>query len=716
MLLCLPLAVIGVLPALDAPTPEEEVEILRSVRLESLAHRRIQAEARAPQPVEFLQAEDLARGPAWTLPDRLRTIAGVDVYQLRHGQYEVGMRGYNGPLNSRLLLLVDGRHRRIEELGVVPWAGSFFLSDLDRVTVAKGPSSVTYGANAFGGVIDLRSRPIGDRVRLVATGSAGGASDGDLDATIAGPVWGPLEAKVSVGATTLGDLPTTDGGAPHQPSTRTRDSGERDLESDRSQIVLGLRLPAAWRAEAAWQRTDHRLWEIVNGASTGSGAVSTATHHAWLRVAGPWLDAEIERQWSDHAFHNQVPIYDPTIDFAYIQAGFSDRRDSARLAGHWEDARHRLSAGCEGSSWSSRSNLWTQTGRFDERGSWGRATARNVAAFAEDQVLVAPGLLATGGLRADRHDRVGASASPRAAINWAPDPEQFALLSYSSGYRQPTALELFQTDYFIQPNPGLRSERIHAVELAWKGAHADGWHWALGGFFNQSNHLIWRLPLPQAEQEANFQSWLATGGTDPTRGPGPVFQFTNLDNPVRVFGLEGSLALRIPGSAWSGWINGTWQRYRHAREVAFSSPGLTVPGNGPTFYRYDVRLPRNVNEPPPWKVGAGAAWWSADGWFADAAGRVVAGRFTYDLGHSLYATTPFVAAQRLDAYAALDLAVGWRLPGSSDRSLRLACLDVFDSSHHEHYEATRATLQAAGEDQLASTVGRQVRLTAAWSY
>jgi outer membrane receptor protein involved in Fe transport len=697
---------------------DEDVEVLRANRLETALQRRMAELARTPQPVEVLTTDDLLDTPAWTIPDRLRYVAGVDVYQLRHGQFEVGIRGWNGPFNNRLLLLNDGQMQRIEELGVVPWVGTAFLSDIDRIEVAKGPSSVTYGANAFGGVIDLRSRPVGDHHRLAVAGSLGTPAGGDADATGSGPLGGPLYYKIGVGATRLDDLPTTDSGAAHQPSSRTAHSGRTDLASDRSRVVIGATLPADLRAEAVWLRTDHHPWEVVNGASTGSGVVTVTNDNLSVQLTAPWFEATLARHWLNSDFQNQVPAYDPSLDFFYLQFGFRDVRDSARLALRFDAGPNRLLFGGELMEWTSRSNLWTRRGVFSDQSTWGEVRTVDRAVFVEDQVQVAAPVVLTAGVRADDHSRVGRNVSPRAAINWVPTSEQFVLLAYSSGYRQPTGLELFQTDYFLQPNDDLRAETIHAVELQWKRSGSDGLDWTLGGFANRSNHLIMRLPLPYDQQVANFTEWLVTGaGADPTRGPGPVFRYENIDNPVRVYGAEASVRLRMPGSPWSLWANGTWQRFRYAREIHFSSPGLTVPvPGGPTFYRYDVTLPRNVNEPPPWKVTAGGEWQDKGGLFASVVGRAVAGRYAYDLGHSLYATRQFVAAQRLPSYACLDLAVGWRLPGVSGCQVRLACLDVFDSSHHEHYEATKDTLNAAGEDQLASTVGRQARATLAWVF
>lgn len=696
-------------------TAAEDVEVVRPTRIEATALRRQLQLARTPQPVEILVGDDLETSPARTVADRLRYVPGIDVYQLRHGQFEVGLRGYNGPLNNRLLVMVDDRMYRIEELGVAPWIGTIFASDLSRIEVAKGPSSVTYGANAFGGVVSMRSRPVGDQPQLFVSGGAGSPTAWDGDATALGPLYGPTYFKASVGYTRLDDLPTIDSGIAHQASPRTSATGRTDLDAERSNFLVGVRLPWSHRLEGSWYRTDHHPWEIVDGIATGVGKVETENNTVQAALRSPWYDLSLSRQWLVSDYQNQRPIYAPALDFAYLQFGFKDVRDTARVSSLIESGRHRLTLGAEVMEWTSRSNLWDRRGTYGERSTWAEVRTFNRAIFAEEQFQVAEPVTLTAGARGDDHSKVGARASPRAAINWVPDAEQFVLLSYSSGYRQPTGLELFQSDYFLQPNDGLGSETIHAVELQWKRTGDDGLDWTIGGFFNRSNHLIWRLPLSYDQQVANFQNWLAAGAPA-SQAPGPVFQYENLNNPVRVWGAEIAARLRLPGTGCALWSNATWQHFRYEHAIRFSSPGLTVPvPGGPTFYKYDVTLPRDVNGPPPWKVNAGIDW-EHDGWFATIAGRAVGPRHVYDLGHSIYIQNTFVAEQKLDSYYTCDLSLGWRLGRGANRFIRLAVLDLFDSSHHEHYETTRAQLQSSGEDQLTSTVGRQFSVVLGWAY
>ncbi len=75
----------------------------------------------------------------------------------------VGMRGFSARSQSRVLVLLDGQPLNDSYTGRVNWA-ALPITELERVEVARGPSSSLYGGNAMGGVIQLFTRPITHRV------------------------------------------------------------------------------------------------------------------------------------------------------------------------------------------------------------------------------------------------------------------------------------------------------------------------------------------------------------------------------------------------------------------------------------------------------------------------------------------------------------------------------------------------------------------------
>lgn len=686
------------------------------------ASRRRQHLATAPQAVTVLDVADLSDTPAATLPDRLRFEPGVDVIQTRHGQYDVGMRGYNGINNSRILALVDGREFRWESIGSIMWIGYLHPSDISRVEIAKGPSSVTYGANAFGGAVLISDREVGERYGLYTVNDVGSDGRVDLDATALGPLPGGLYFKTSAGGTELGDLDGPRGVTVHVPHPRTADSGSTDFQSTRWAGTLGWRLPYDVRLEAEYHGIDVAEWESVEDFDVGSNHTDWTIHDGGLRLVTPYGELRHIRQWADYDYSNQKTSY-VLPDFRYAQAGWKDVKDTTRVQLNLTPPNHALTVGGEYMHLESRSNLWVVGGTADDEATWGEKTTTNRALFVEDQYALAPAWVATGGLRVDDHSLVGVNWSPRAAVNWIPDDDQFWLLSYSRGYRIPNAIESYIQEYYFESDPDLDAETINALELGWQRRFgSDDLRLGFNGFVNRSNGSIWIMPLSGTEMQANYNAWLPSAVPPFSAQPGPYFRYQNLDNPITVLGSEASASYRWPESPLRLWANGTWQRARYQDEVLYRSAGfidtfgvLGVPA-GTRIFAMDTALPRDVNAPPEWMSTVGVSL-ERRHLFATLAGRVVSGREVFSFANSSFPNGR-LAVQRVPSYVTCDLTVGidFDADGSRQRYARLAVLDLFDATHHEWYRASSTSLASAREEQLISDLGRSVVFQVGWLF
>jgi outer membrane receptor protein involved in Fe transport len=112
-------------------------------------------------------------------PRALNTQPGVDLVQSGMNDFNVNARGFNSSLNRRVLVLQDGRDLAIAFLGSQEWnALSQPLDDLASMEMVRGPGSALYGANAFSGVIDIRTPPARDVVGTKIT--LGGGSESTI--------------------------------------------------------------------------------------------------------------------------------------------------------------------------------------------------------------------------------------------------------------------------------------------------------------------------------------------------------------------------------------------------------------------------------------------------------------------------------------------------------------------------------------------------------
>ncbi len=684
--------------------------------------RRMQPIFESAQSVAVLDLDDWVVSSALTLPDRLRYEAGIDVYQARHGQYDIGMRGFNGLNTPRTLALLDGRSLAFDHLGAIPWVGAVHLSDIDRIELVKGPASVTYGANAFGGAISFATRRPDDVWRWHAVGSQGTGGLVDVDVTTLGPLGhsGDLafDLKASVGHSRRDDLPGHRGDqAPDDGHPRTGRSGSDDLIATRSAVTLGMDWGDAWRAEASWRWLDLDAWDMIEDMSTGSNVVAIERHSLGLMLRSSWLEADHEHVFMDTAYSNQIVAYNPLEDYRYVQIGTDESRSTSALRSYLDFGQHHLSLGAEYTRWRSTSNLWSADGEYADRDSWATVTANNIAAYAEHQWTPAGPWSATAGLRLDRHSDFGTNFSPRLAISRRLEDDSFVRASFLSGYRLPIPLETYTKEYFFTSDPDIEAETIRSVDVEWRGRY-ETFDLGITGFFNRVNRTPFYMPLPEGDLEAAWLAFLARmGGGDFSTQPGPFLELRNLDNPIHVWGVEVDGAWR-PDERWRLWAAATWQSYRHRRRIDFSSDGFDDPF-GVERFRFDEQLPRDLNGPPPWKLSTGVSWHEGPV-FAAVTMRLVDERLALSIPHSkmidpaaALSEDDVIAVRRIPSYAAVDLAIGYHMDHGHQREtfLRLAISNLFNSRHHEAFPASSRDLSDADEDQYAATIGRAINLS-----
>lgn len=108
----------------------------------------------APAPVSVIDAGALRRRAPGAVAEMFRELAGVDVVGVGANQLRPAIRGQRG---QRILLLQDGlrigNSRRQQDFGELP--ALVDVSSIERVEVVRGPSSVLYGTDAIGGVVNL---------------------------------------------------------------------------------------------------------------------------------------------------------------------------------------------------------------------------------------------------------------------------------------------------------------------------------------------------------------------------------------------------------------------------------------------------------------------------------------------------------------------------------------------------------------------------------
>ena len=132
--------------------------------------------ATVPANVTVITAEEITQSPAETVPELLRSVAGVLVNDIAGNgrNYTVDLRGFGETASLNTLVLIDGRRINQADLSGVDW--SLIPKDrVERIEIVRGGrGSVLYGDNATGGVINIITKT-GTREAVVGGSLVGGS-------------------------------------------------------------------------------------------------------------------------------------------------------------------------------------------------------------------------------------------------------------------------------------------------------------------------------------------------------------------------------------------------------------------------------------------------------------------------------------------------------------------------------------------------------------
>ncbi|MDR2343706.1 MAG: TonB-dependent receptor [Spirochaetaceae bacterium] len=99
--------------------------------------------------VEVISAEEIANMGAKNVAEVMANIPGVVIYE--HPQSTVMMQGFEG---AYVKVLIDGMEITGDTGGATP-VNMIPVSDIERIEIVRGASSVLYGSDAMGGVINI---------------------------------------------------------------------------------------------------------------------------------------------------------------------------------------------------------------------------------------------------------------------------------------------------------------------------------------------------------------------------------------------------------------------------------------------------------------------------------------------------------------------------------------------------------------------------------
>jgi iron complex outermembrane recepter protein len=193
----------GLIVSAKSHATENEVPLMNKVIV--TASRQEEKIASVPANVTVISEREIKNSPAQTVPELLRSTAGIVVNDITGNgrNVTVDLRGFGETASLNTLLLIDGRRINQADLSGVDWT----LIPKDRIQqieiIHGGRGSVLYGDNAAGGVINIITKK-GEEL-LFSGELAGGSYDSVLSRLAVSGSTGSLSYALS------GNYRTSDG-------------------------------------------------------------------------------------------------------------------------------------------------------------------------------------------------------------------------------------------------------------------------------------------------------------------------------------------------------------------------------------------------------------------------------------------------------------------------------------------------------------------------
>ena len=516
-----------------------------------------------PVPISVVSSEELARQQPEKMVDSLKLLPSIDVSG--EGPFR-GLPVIRGLDSNRVLVLVDGQRlnnarESTQFAGIQP--GLVDLSLVDRIEVVRGPSSVLYGSDAIGGVINIITKQQAFHqggftfggLAGYEFGSASESNRGHVDVNGSGE---RTTFHIGASAFEAKDYRSPDGTVPNSGmKQRSFDGDVRFLVTDTGVLRFNLQAtetrdvgfpgfdPKTSGVDISFPRFDRNKFSAMydTGPFGALNGLSLTAYYQTI-VKESIRNFSFGQFFSDNFTRSDVNTW-----------GFN-AQSSTDLASHhvtfgldfYQDALHDFTA--ESSPFGSDNNVAVPDS--DQRG---------YGVYAQDEIALSPRFQLTLGARGDRYtfaskhdprytgqpfdvDQTAASGNVSARYQVTNHVALTGLVG--RGFRAPNIEErsffgLATTgDTYIQQNPNLKSERSLNYELGFKVRYAR----YSGGFNVYQNNV------------RDFIN-IAFLGTDPQTGL-ELAQFQNTDRATirgAEFQLESYLSER-----WTAFGNVSYSR------------------------------------------------------------------------------------------------------------------------------------------------------------
>ncbi|MDQ3033980.1 MAG: TonB-dependent receptor [Myxococcota bacterium] len=511
------------------PEPEADLELRAAeedVYQASVvsASRSAQSALDAPASTAVIPRQDLRLSGLLSIPEVLRRVAGLGVAMTTPVDGQIGIRGFDQRLSSRVLVLVDGRSTFLDTVGGTLW-GALPIGpwDIERIEIVRGPASALYGANAFSGVLNIITRPAGPPATEAITGTGNGGTvfghaqtSGRLERLAYRVAAGYVRTeRFSLGAPALAS-----DGAFANASFRYRIVPEVQLrlEGGLAQRLLTLQTPGPLFVEPTGDSTARGPAAHVLG--------SLETPYGSIRASYAHVDLQAQR--GSAPIGREPARGDFTTGTLDVEAELAQRFELL--------VQHDLRVGA---SYRRKTVRWDFLAQPYEQ--------NHYALFLHDAMQITEWLSVVGSLRADFHPLLAAPVfSPRGAAVVRPSAGSSIRASIGTGFRPPTFLESYLdlerstavpgVHVLARGALGLRPERILSAELGYRNEESELVDVELNAYYNRVDDRI------ATTQVQPFRLGDLADGYSPSTGSFALGTIT-FENETPIFDVVGGEAI-----------------------------------------------------------------------------------------------------------------------------------------------------------------------------
>jgi outer membrane receptor for ferrienterochelin and colicins len=562
---------------LQAQTDTANVNQLLRLSLEELMNIQVvtasgylQTTDEAPSTIQVVTAEQITERGYEQLDDVLRDIPGIDMIHINgYAPTLIYFRGMYGAENLRALLMIDGIVEN-NILGSNDMAGpAYSLHNVLRIEIIRGPASALYGANAFGGVINIITKK-GKDVNGLYAEKGYGSFNTAVEKINVGVRRGKFEFAVS-GSLYSSDGPTFNNRDPYYTGSYVDKAysfnGSMSYYSKKTKTTAGFRTyktPMGWGTYSnsptvylGLPPQGNNNVGVIGVLSSDIRGEKSGLHDPFLRT----LFIENEYKPNEKLSILARLVYRETgsgeDSYIYVtvdgrklirgKIGTYSNRVAGELAANYSlSAKHKFSAGIqfnqdnvEQGARQSTSDpaVFVVDGKdsvtnlrsvflprvFDLRNNFGSYL----------QYILHTSFLGktnfTFGLRYDHNSYFGDAVSPRIAIVNKPNDKLTFKLQFGKAFRAPTNLEIHQANLNFQlTTEKIKTYEINAIYMVNKKMHLE-----INGFRNELSDVIVLGNLT---------------GLNPDKNPGVI----------KVNGVEASLNIDLTKKIYS-FLNFTYQ-------------------------------------------------------------------------------------------------------------------------------------------------------------